>query len=342
MNRINLNNYEAFWLDYLEDNLSDEDREGFVLFANQHPDLEIDLSDELIHLKGDSSINLSSAEKDNLKEVAELETLVILLQDGELDDQIRLLELKTKYPDDFTILLALYQKTKLLPSPEFYPNKQQLKQPVIISMYSRFAVAAAVIGLIALFYPWNNNSIETNISGQTLATTFDFLQPLSSSNKVAMKQFDFYTKEETNEENDHVLENYLADETPELKDSSVEKQPEIWQEEDLQVAIDTTSNASNIVEDIVQQKDTNSTNPIIDLEEDENLVVYPTSKNLTVPEFLAEKVLKVERNQEEPLIASIIDQKTNWEVDYDETESSNKKITQFKVGKFKFYKSTSK
>ena len=50
-NKIDIQNYEAFLLDYMEGNLSSEETVALQLFAAQHPHLEIDLNDlELVGL----------------------------------------------------------------------------------------------------------------------------------------------------------------------------------------------------------------------------------------------------------------------------------------------------
>ena len=62
---INIENYEAFLLDYMEGNLSTEDFVALQMFAAQHPHLNIDLNDlELVELETEK-INFS--EKENLK-----------------------------------------------------------------------------------------------------------------------------------------------------------------------------------------------------------------------------------------------------------------------------------
>src|ERR1041384_3493662 len=53
-NKISIDNYEAYLLDYMEGNLSKEDLVELQIFAAQHPHLNIDLNDlELVELVED-------------------------------------------------------------------------------------------------------------------------------------------------------------------------------------------------------------------------------------------------------------------------------------------------
>ena len=64
-NLINIENYEAFLLDYMEGNLSTEDTVALQMFAAQHPHLNIDLNDlELVELNAEE---ISFNAKENLK-----------------------------------------------------------------------------------------------------------------------------------------------------------------------------------------------------------------------------------------------------------------------------------
>ena len=64
-NKINIENYEAFLLDYMEGNLSTEDFVALQMFSAEHPHLNIDLNDlELVELETEK---IHFNEKENLK-----------------------------------------------------------------------------------------------------------------------------------------------------------------------------------------------------------------------------------------------------------------------------------
>lgn len=342
MSRINLNNYEAFWLDYIEGNLSSEDQAEFLLFASQHPELEIDVDEELISLTDQSVSQLTSEEKKNLKELAELEELVVLDLDNELETPTRFDELKSKHNNLFRELVSDYNKTKLEVPSVFYSEKSDLKQPIVISMYVRIAVAASFIGFVTLFLPWdslNDTNVVAEESSSELPVSNNELASFTNSFSSQHKVFEFKKEDNINyveetpvfvaEEHDNPVDTVAA---PVFKDP--------LPVEDNNLAIDT-NNVDPVEEDLQLVIDNDTASSPFPVEEDVilDVAMNSTSKNLTVPEFLAEKVLKVEKKEEEPLFASIIDQKTNWDMDYQESESTSKKVTQFKLGKFEFYKS---
>ena len=67
--QINIENYEAFLLDYMEGNISTEDLVALQIFAAQHPHLNIDLNDmELVELNSDNALFEG---KNDLKKVSD-------------------------------------------------------------------------------------------------------------------------------------------------------------------------------------------------------------------------------------------------------------------------------
>jgi hypothetical protein len=65
MNRINFNNYEAWLLDYAEENLSAEDTAELLLFMEQHPELQTDV-DNLMDFTLTSDEDISADFKNQL------------------------------------------------------------------------------------------------------------------------------------------------------------------------------------------------------------------------------------------------------------------------------------
>ncbi len=350
MSKINLHNYEAFWLDYLENNLSPQDTAEFMLFVSQHPELSIDLEDELISLDQGTDFALSAEEKETIKERAELESLVILELDQELTSRRRLTELSEKYPNQYAELAKAYTKTKLSDGNVQFPDKPDLKRPMVIPMYWRAAAAAAVVGLIAMFVPWgtyNKSEVETAETTPVDVVPSLSLQSLDADRIAFQKSFDFDSSTNENDPTSPVENKVdwvaVENDMPPKDTTGSEMNLPTLENDNLEVAVDTTSPAQNDIApdpQITMQKDSVITSPV--MTENDDLANHADNTNLTVPEFLAEKVLKVERKQEEPLIASILDQKTNLDVDYEASESDKKKVTQFKVGKFEFYKSSKK
>jgi hypothetical protein len=162
---VNIENYEAFYLDYLEGNLDEEQTRAFLLFLDQHPDLK--LEDELPSFVENDAVHLDSAfisglkmfdasqliTEDNYEQfmIASVEQQLPATKQVELNDFIGRREyLKTE--------LDLYQKTKLIPDLSLvYPGKTTLKRGLVVPMYVRFAAVAASIVLILMFIPWKTS-----------------------------------------------------------------------------------------------------------------------------------------------------------------------------------------
>lgn len=90
--KININNYEAFLLDYFEGNLSVELTEELKLFVFNHPELEIDLSDfDLISSNENDNITFNDKQKLKRKEFVinddVIESLIISLVNGDLSQE---------------------------------------------------------------------------------------------------------------------------------------------------------------------------------------------------------------------------------------------------------------
>lgn len=341
MSRINNNNYEAFWLDYLEGQLSPEDTAEFLLFVSQHPELDIDLDEELVALQDDTVTSLTEEEKTAIKEYAKMESLVVL----ELDDEGAVDQnLVNRHPEHYQHLVRDYKQTLLVVPEVQYPGKRDLKKALVIPMYLRVAAAASVVGIITFLFPWNSTNNPAPIADETTTTTSAPMLQVSSILSPNSKSFNFtqegnelFTSDDLPDEND-----FIANEkTPTPVDTTKVPDP-IIPLDGNPIAEDTTGASEEFMpmDDIVHELDTNNAS-LPEIDEDMNEVALnPASKKLTVPEFLAEKVLNVEKKEEEPLVATILDEKTNWDVDYQEEESDNKKVTQFKLGKFEFYKSS--
>jgi hypothetical protein len=155
MSLINKNNYEAFLLDYMEQNLSADMLAELMLFFEQNPDLKHEL-EEL----GEVALPIEDIVfegKDDLKKEV-LENLMIAEIEG-LNSVVQSKELQEAIEEDNVTEKAflLYQKTVLKPAPVIFENKESLKRErKIIPMYWWTTSAAAI--LIAFFLVRNINT----------------------------------------------------------------------------------------------------------------------------------------------------------------------------------------
>ena len=155
MSLINKNNYEAFLLDYMEQNLSADMVAELMLFFEQNPELrhelegldDITLPTEKIVFDGKDELKKEVVE--NLM-IAEIEGLNTSAESNELQEAI-------KEDQENEKAFLLYQKTILKPAAVVFENKESLKRERKIIPLYWWATSAAAI-LIAFFLVRNMNT----------------------------------------------------------------------------------------------------------------------------------------------------------------------------------------
>ena len=136
--KINKNNYEAFFLDYHEGNLSTEKVAELMLFLEQNPELKEEFEGfESISLN-DSDEKISFSEKDELKQNA-AEKLFSAYVDGTLSakeekELFALLETNSVLKKDF----EMFKKTKLSPEIISFEGKENLKKVNVEEIFSKY------------------------------------------------------------------------------------------------------------------------------------------------------------------------------------------------------------
>jgi len=165
---INRNNYEAYFLDYRENNLSPEQVAELMIFLEQNPDLKTSFEAyEKIDLKADNSIKFTS--KQNLKKTEVVATANITQENYE-EIMIDKYEgsLSNKNDEEFKTFLVtnpklkleynLFRSTFLKPDETVvYSDKESLKKRGVILLYGTqimygLAVAASIIILLGVYF----------------------------------------------------------------------------------------------------------------------------------------------------------------------------------------------
>ncbi|MCH2232739.1 MAG: hypothetical protein MK078_00695 [Crocinitomicaceae bacterium] len=159
METINLHNYEAFMLDYMEGNLSDDLTIELMDFANNHPELEIDIFDNVTDLSFVAE-DLSYGDTSDLKvheDEALFDKMVGIVEGEYSSEEVAAIE-KEISEKELDKNYAYFKAAKLIPSQtEVYGNTAELKVATgrVITLnawrYSSIA-AAAVITIFALAY----------------------------------------------------------------------------------------------------------------------------------------------------------------------------------------------
>ena len=157
--KIDRHNYEEFFLLYVDNELTEEQRKSVDQFIQQNPDLAIELeilqqttltADESVVFDGKET--LFKKETESVINLNNYEEYLISYIDNELTDAERMAFFKFALANP-TVKdeLAIYQQTKLQPEEEIvFENKQVLyrkeeKVKVITIQWWKIAVAAAVI-----------------------------------------------------------------------------------------------------------------------------------------------------------------------------------------------------
>jgi mRNA-degrading endonuclease YafQ of YafQ-DinJ toxin-antitoxin module len=165
MEKIDRHNYEAYFLDYLEGNLSAEDKQDLFSFLDKNPDLksalEMDLNEvslnpsaivfenkESLKTEDESILTLNTADAWMLESV---EKNLIGSKQKELEDFVRKHQLEKTY--------TAYQSTVLKPDLNLiFEDKRKLKVAtgLVIPLYIRVASIAAV-GIILIGIAMNGS-----------------------------------------------------------------------------------------------------------------------------------------------------------------------------------------
>ncbi len=165
---INIENYESYYLDFLEGNLNESDTALLLDFLDENPFLKVDDS-EFSVIYPDDSFQLDSLSKSLLKFRAfdqiinheNIEYFLIASIEKQLseDKTKELQQFLVKNPS-FLIDLQHYERAHLVADDSIiYHDKQKLRRGIIIPMYARFLAAAA--GIALFFSIINLNQIDS-------------------------------------------------------------------------------------------------------------------------------------------------------------------------------------
>tara|TARA_R110001592_G_scaffold176016_1_gene415444 strand:+ start:114 stop:1148 length:1035 start_codon:yes stop_codon:yes gene_type:complete len=270
MSLINKNNYEAFLLDYMEQNLSADMVAELMLFFEQNPELKHELEelDDMVlpseAIVFDGKDELKKDVLENLM-IAEIEGLNTSTESNELEEAI-------KEDRENEKAFLLYQKAILKPVAVVFENKESLKRErKIIPLYWWTTSAAAI--LIAFFLVKNlntegvqetqdnfadNKEVEVNTienekdssaGGQPI-----FIEKLLDNNTIQVAEEKKSTPVKVKEKrvipiinNEPEIENnnLVAEETPIIEKDSITIMPTIYEDEVLLAENNTTTKKQN-------------------------------------------------------------------------------------------------
>lgn len=275
MEKINLNNYEAWFLDYMEGNLSLEQQEDLFAFLDANPELKSELDDDLgeftlsPEFEGFSAKDsLKVEEGSNLIAMSNVEELMIASVEGQLDIQQENQLDKFIRDNNLTKDYTAYQNTRLQADlSEKLENKNKLKvKPVIIPLYMRVASIAAV-GILLIGLALNNRSAES-VSGSMNKGVF-----LASDSKIKMNALPIKNNYDLSLIGIHIDPNKNQDSDDSQRELIIPDQliVEEIKEDDTSTIDKTPIEKINIENDIVEQTDSIRDNSVTLIENDLSL-----------------------------------------------------------------------
>ncbi|MES2589940.1 MAG: hypothetical protein V4622_13260 [Bacteroidota bacterium] len=213
---INIENYEVFYLDYLEGNLSEEETRAFLLFLEENPHLKAE--EELTSFVLEENQNLDSKFISELKVfdktasitaenhenfmIASVENILSATKQIELKDFI-------SKDENYASELAFYHQTKLKADTNIvYSEKSKLRRGIIVPMYIKLVSVAAVLAIIFLAIPNQTEKFDSVKMGSRIlpkdhetSTHFDKLSGVSSvsSQKVILSKEEQIFVQKTND-----------------------------------------------------------------------------------------------------------------------------------------------
>jgi hypothetical protein len=190
MERISIFNYEAFYLDFLEGNLSKEDTALLLAFLEEHPELKVD--DDMFPTLEESPLHLENGFKAELKQIlfnedaitpVNVEQFMIAEQEGLLSKE-KSAELERFVGRDKALLTTrkLYAASRLKPDLSLvFVDKKALKRAKRVVLWPYISIAAAA-SVAIFFLLWNPSAgLNTNTTG-TVTSKFEQDSLKSNSN----------------------------------------------------------------------------------------------------------------------------------------------------------------
>ena len=166
-NIINTENFEQYYLDYLEGNLNDKDLNEFEEFLFKNPELNIGNDNSLIYLEDENHFNFQN--KNSLKIFDENEKIndsnveqfmIASIEKIINEEKINELNNFTKSSPILLKELAFFKKTILKDENIKYVKKNKLKKGIIIPMYYKQLAFVASLVLIFLFIKYSNDNLK--------------------------------------------------------------------------------------------------------------------------------------------------------------------------------------
>jgi hypothetical protein len=166
---INIDNYEAFWVDYLDGKLSETDEERLFDFLESNPEISANLIDTDDFMLTAPDVKYPA--KSSLKAEFQIDNLLIAKIENQISDEddkfiIGKIQSNAKIASTY----SLYKKTILKTDKSVvFPGKKYLKKTVKIAWYgyaSAIAAAFAVVFVTGWFISGTRLEVNSGVKSQ--------------------------------------------------------------------------------------------------------------------------------------------------------------------------------
>ena len=179
---INISNYEAYWVDYLDGNLTITQEDALFAFLETHNEIAGNLIDADNYKLPKFEIEFPN--KSQLHSDKQIENLLIAKLEAEISSEndefiSNKINSDTKIAQSF----SLYKKTIITPDNSIvFPSKKSLKKTVRVPLFHYASSIAAAIIIVFISGYFLTRNIDTNINGTTPLTSDINIVPLPFNN----------------------------------------------------------------------------------------------------------------------------------------------------------------
>lgn len=221
--KINTENYGAYWIDYLDGNLSSEQEEDLFSFLEKNTEIAGDLIDV-----EDNQLPKFDIELPNKKELLNqnlTELLLIAKLENEISEENEaLIDKKINSNPKIAHSHSLYKKTILVPNNEIvFPDKESLKKTVRVPLFRYVSSVAAAITIVFVAGYFLTRNVDTSINGTTPLTSDISVIPLKTNNNNNITN-DTNIGDSSNSNNNITSPVYNANNNDQLADNSTNYQ----------------------------------------------------------------------------------------------------------------------
>jgi len=327
MAKINRHNYESFFLDYFENNLSKNDVAELFLFLEKNKDLKpefetfenIVLEPETIEYNTKHYLK-KHIDKTNIEAyiIADLENE---LAESDKEEYINFISENALYAP----LIARYKRTILPKEKIIYPDKNSLKKsakltPLFWKISSAVSVAVILLFLALLQVPNQQSQYKRVALKPTNKVSFDYAFSLPEIKNTQEKTL-FEKK------NKKVRNNVFADVMKEEKTihKKVEQEPIYTEYKKL--------NTVELVAAKSESKNTETKTLFVSTKQEQTYTLKELFRKQLKKKIFKDDLTNIELNKN--YILTAITQNKNISIE----KNKKKKRTKIKIGKFEFYRS---